>query len=221
MPELMDAPLKSNVKITSMMKLVGIFLVLASLAAIAGLPALYYASAISTSTESEQEMNQVMAADNLKDELSSELQSIIGMGPIKLDVSSGPFYSANVTREGASYLSGRFSIGVLSGGGVLNLPNATNLLNFTSEGNEITDAATSAVVSNETLTLVSGGESAKVSMFQIAHYRSDDGVQRNAVIGIFATNSTGALAPLDGMIGMGESELAEGGDVQIKLYPLG
>ena len=68
----MDALLKSNVKITSMMKLVGIFLVLASLAAIAGLPALYYASAISTSTESEQEMNQEMAADNLKDEQISE-----------------------------------------------------------------------------------------------------------------------------------------------------
>jgi hypothetical protein len=57
-------------------------------------------------------------------------------------------------------------------------------------------------------------------MFQIAHYRSDDGIQRNAVIAIFATNSTGALAPLDGMIGIGESELAEGGDVQISLYPL-
>jgi hypothetical protein len=203
-----------------MMKFIGSLLVLALLTGIAGLPAAFYASAISTSTESEQEMNQVMAADKLKDELSSELQSIIGMGPVKLDVSNGPFYSANITREGASYLSGRFSIGVLTGNGVLDLSNATNLLNFTSEGNEITDAATSAVVSNETLTLDSGSESAKVSMFQIAHYRSDDGVQRNAVIGIFATNSTGELAPLDGMIGMGESELAGGGDVQVKLYLL-
>jgi hypothetical protein len=161
-----------------------------------------------------------MALDELKDQLSEELNSIIAMGPIKPDVSQGPFYSENVTREGASYLSGRFSIGILSGEGVLRLPNSTGLLNFTSTGNEVTDAATSAVVSNETLTAESGTESAKVSMFQIAHYRSDDGIQRNAVIAIFATNSTGALAPLDGMIGIGESELAEGGDVQISLYPL-
>jgi hypothetical protein len=142
------------------------------------------------------------------------------MGPVKIDTSNGPFYTENVTREGASYLSGRFSIGVLSGNGVLNLPNSTSLLNFTSAGNEVTDAATSAVVSNETLTLGTGAESAKVTMFQIAHYRSDDGVQRKAVIAVFATNSTGELAGLDGMVGMGESELTEGGDVQINLFPI-
>jgi hypothetical protein len=220
LPELRSTPLKSNNKFTSVLHLISPFLILASLAVMAGVPTVSYASAISTSTESEQATNQVMAADKLKDQLSAELQSIIGMGPIMLDTSSGPFYSENVTREGASYLSERFSIGVLSGSGKLRLPNSTSFLNFTTTGNEITDAATSAVVSNETITSEPATETAKVSMFQIAHYRSDDGIQRNAVIAIFATNSTDALAPLDGMIGIGESQITEGGDLQVKLWTL-
>jgi hypothetical protein len=216
----MSASLKFNIKFTVDVNLISSFLILASLAVMAGVPTAFYAFAISTSTESEQVTNQVMAADKLKDQLSAELQSIIAMGPIRLDTSSGPFYSENVTREGASYLSERFSIGVLSGTGKLRLPNSTSLLNFTTAGNEITDAATSAVVSNETITSEPATETAKVSMFQIAHYRSDDGIQRNAVIAIFATNSTGALAPLDGMIGIGESQITEGGDLQVALWRL-
>lgn len=202
------------------MSLITAFLVLIPLAGILGVSTPFYASAISTSTESGQLPNQVIAAEKLKDEISSELESIIAMAPLKLNVSEGPFYSENVTRKAASYLSERLSVGMLSGNGEIRLPNSTSLLNFTSTGTEITDFATSAVVSNETISLESGTESAKVSMFQIAHYRSDDGIQRNAVIAIFATNSTGELAPLDGMIGMGESELTEGGDVQIKLWSL-
>ena len=177
--------------------------------------------AISTSTESEQPTNQILAADKIKDEVSSELRSIAEMAPLEIDYSEGPFYITQVTKNASGYLSERFSIGTLSGSGTIRLPDSTSPLNFTSTGTEITDSARSAVVSNETITQDSGIESAKVSMFQVAHYRSDDGIQRNAVIAIFSTNATGQLAALDGLVGIGESELTEGGAVQTELWRLG
>ena len=179
-----------------------------------------YASAISTSTETGELPNEIVAADKLKDQVSAQLMSIIEMAPLKVDASQGPFYSENVTRQAASYLSERLSAAKLVGSGEIRLPNSTGPLAFTSTGAELADSATTAVVSNATLTLQSGGESAQVSMFQIAHYRSDDGVQRKAVVAIFDTNSTGQLAPLDGMIAIGESELTEVGDVHTTLWAI-
>jgi hypothetical protein len=203
-----------------MMHPIASFSLLVALTGILGLSVPIYASAISTSTETGQLPNEVIAAHTLKDEVSSQLQSIIAMAPLELDASQDPFYSENVTRQAESYLSERLSLGMLTGSGEIRLSNSTSPLAFTSTGTEITDSATTAVVSNETITLQSGSESAQVSMFQIAHYRSDDGIQRKAVIAIFDTNSTEQLAALDGMIGIGESELTAAGHVHTTLWAL-
>lgn len=189
------------------------------LASIVGVPVVFSATAIATPS-GEQTPGTATAGDRLVDKISPELKSIIAMAPVTLDTSDDPFYSEVVSKKAASYLSERLSVGMLSGSGEMSLPNSTSMLNFTTTGTEIIDAKTSAVVSNETITLVSGDENAQVSMFQIAHYRSDDGIQRKAVIAVFATNSTGELAALDGKVGLGESELTDAGDLQIKLWPL-
>ena len=152
------------------MNLIASFLFLIPLVMIVGMPASLHNTTSGTPASDSQPPSKTITGSREHEKISPALESLIAMLPLKLDTSQGWFYSETINKEAASYLSERLSLGMLSGMGAIRLPDSTGLINFASSGTEINDSARSAVVSNKTITLESGNDSAKVSMFQIGHY---------------------------------------------------
>jgi hypothetical protein len=90
-----------------------------------------------------------------------------------------------------------------SGNGTLTLPNTTETISFTSTGSLLTSLDGTAV-GNVVITTEDGTESATAKVFGIARFGMEEG--RGIIIALPETDSTGRLAPLDGMILAGQIE---------------
>ena len=83
----------------------------------------------------------------------------------------------------------------ISGNGTVTLPNTTETISITSTGTYLSSLDGTAV-GKEVLTTEDGSESATAKIYGVAQLEE----RRGIIIGVFDTNSTGRLAPLDGMI---------------------
>ena len=83
----------------------------------------------------------------------------------------------------------------ISGNGTITLPNTTETISITSTGTYLSSLDGTAV-GKEVLTTEDGSESATAKIYGVAQLEE----RRGIIIGVFDTNSTGRLAPLDGMI---------------------
>jgi hypothetical protein len=68
------------------------------------------------------------------------------------------------------------------------------------------------------LTTVDGSESATATIYAIARFNMEEGTGRSITILLFHTNSTGRLAPLDGMILAGNVEFYPDGRALVTLW---
>jgi hypothetical protein len=93
-----------------------------------------------------------------------------------------------------------------SGSGTFNLPNGTETIRTTSSGSGIASMIDNDFAGQEVLTTEDGSESATARIYQLARF-NQDGTGRAIAMAVFHTNSTGMLAPLDGMILGGITEL--------------
>lgn len=93
----------------------------------------------------------------------------------------------------------------ISGNGTLNLPNGTETINTTSNGSVIVSLEGTGV-GKEVLTTEDGTENATATFYEIARFNMENGTGRGIIIALVHTNSTGALAPLDGKILTGQQE---------------
>ncbi len=89
-----------------------------------------------------------------------------------------------------------------SGNGILTLPNATEPINVTSIDNVLVSINGTAA-GKEVLTTLDGSENATATINGIARFNMEEGTGRGIIIALVHTNSTGRLAPLDGMIWAG------------------
>jgi hypothetical protein len=83
----------------------------------------------------------------------------------------------------------------ISGNGTITLPNTTETISVTSTGSYLSSLDGTAV-GKEVITTEDGSESATVKIYGVAQLEE----RRGIIIALFDTNSTGRLAPLDGMI---------------------
>ncbi len=92
-----------------------------------------------------------------------------------------------------------------SGNGTLTLPNTTETISTTTTGSVIVSmegtAVGEAVISTE-----DGTENATMKIYAIARFGIEEGTGRGILIALVHTDSTGRLAPLDGMIWAGQQE---------------
>jgi len=92
-----------------------------------------------------------------------------------------------------------------SGNATLTLPNTTDAINLTSTGSVIVSIVDGTAVGKEVLTTLDGSESATAKFYGISRFGMEGG--RAIVIALVNTNSTtGMLAPLNGMILVGQVE---------------
>jgi hypothetical protein len=92
----------------------------------------------------------------------------------------------------------------VSGEGTLTLPNTTETISTTSTGSLIL-SLDSTGAGKEVITTEDGSESATATIYAIARFGMEGG--RGITIALLDTNSTGRLAPLDGMILAGQIEI--------------
>jgi hypothetical protein len=98
----------------------------------------------------------------------------------------------------------------ISGNGTITLPNTTETISITSTGSYLSSLDGTAV-GKEVITTEDGSESATAKIYGVAQLEE----RRGIIIGVFDTNSTGRLAPLDGMILAGQIEYPPEEDVTL------
>jgi hypothetical protein len=93
-----------------------------------------------------------------------------------------------------------------SGNGTITLPNTTEAINFTGTDSVIVSTIDGTAVGKEVFTTLDGSETVNGTVFGIARFNMEEGTGRAIVILLLHTNSTGRLAPVDGMILAGHIE---------------
>ena len=90
------------------------------------------------------------------------------------------------------------------------MPNSTETIRTTSTGSGIVSSF-STFAGKVILTTEDGSENATATSYEIARSNKEEGIGKGIAIAIIHTNSTGRLAPLDGMILIGQEEFQPDG----------
>jgi hypothetical protein len=127
-----------------------------------------------------------------------------------IDLSPQPIYQEYVKDVSETLINQTHAQLVVEGNGTLTLPNSTETLRTTSTGSGIVSIM-STFAGKEILTTEDGSENATAISFEIARSNKEQGIGKGISIAIIHTNSTGRLAPLDGMILIGQEEFQPDG----------
>jgi hypothetical protein len=108
-----------------------------------------------------------------------------------------------------------------SGNGTLTLPNSTQTINTTSNGTAIVSFATSSAYAKSTIR-AANGETVTATVYEIVQFNNPAaaplGGGKGIVTVIFQTNSTGMLAPLNGVIAAGIDNIRPNGESDVTLW---
>lgn len=108
-----------------------------------------------------------------------------------------------------------------SGNGTLTLPNSTQTISTTSNGTAIVSFATSSAYTKSTIR-AANGETATAIIYEIVQFNNPAaaplGGGKGIVTVIFHTNSTGVLAPLNGVIAVGIDNISPNGESDTTLW---
>ena len=108
-----------------------------------------------------------------------------------------------------------------TGNGTLTLPNSNQTINVISNGTAIFSFATPSAIAKETIR-APNGETATLTFYEIVQFSNPTeaplGGGKGIKIIIFHTNSTGMLAPLDGVIAAGINDLQPNGESELTAW---
>ncbi len=105
-----------------------------------------------------------------------------------------------------------------SGNGTMTLPNTTETINFTGTDSVIVSTIDGTAVGKEVFTTLDGSEIVNGTVFAIARFNMEEGTGRAIVTLLLQTNSTGRLAPVDGMILAGHIEFYPDGSAESTMW---
>jgi hypothetical protein len=139
-----------------------------------------------------------------------------------IKLSSQPIYQKHTPPGNIIPINQTYIGATHSGNGTLTLPNSTQTIKTTIiNGTAIVSLATSAAHIKETIR-AENGETVTVTAYEIHHFNNPatapQGGGRGIVTAILQTNSTGILAPLNGMILAGIDDFASDGDSHVTLW---
>jgi len=107
---------------------------------------------------------------------------------------------------------------VFSGNGTVTLPNTTETVNFTTNGTAVIALETHSVQAEETL-MTEQGETATATFYEIAKFDpATPGEGKGLTMALIETDSTGTLAPLNGTIVAGISDMQPNGETSVTLW---
>ncbi|MFL6495884.1 MAG: hypothetical protein ACJ703_05595 [Nitrososphaera sp.] len=142
--------------------------------------------------------------------------------PSGIDLSSSqPVYQERSPPGGLIPINETHGILTFSGNGTITLPNSTQAINTTSNGTGIISFATTSGYAKETIR-AENGETVTATTYEIVRFNNPaaapQGGGKGIVTAVFQTNSTGTLAPLNGMILAGIDNLSSSGESHVTLW---
>jgi hypothetical protein len=105
-----------------------------------------------------------------------------------------------------------------SGNGTATLPDTTETIDFTTNGTAVIALETHSVQAEETL-MTEQGETATATFYEIAKFDpASAGEGKGLTMALIETDSTGTLAPLNGTIVAGISDMQPNGETSVTLW---
>jgi hypothetical protein len=104
------------------------------------------------------------------------------------------------------------------GNGTITLPNTTEVINFTGVDNVVVSVVDGTAVGQEVFTTLDGNETVNAKVYAIARFNMEEGTGKGVVTLLLQTNSTGRLAPLDGMILAGQIDFYPDGSAESTMW---
>jgi hypothetical protein len=114
-----------------------------------------------------------------------------------VELSPQPVYERRPSTTGVTPINQTYIRSTFSSNGTLTLPNTTETINTTSNGTAITSLTTQSAIAKETI-MTEDGETVSATFYEIVGLTTGGG--NGIAIAVLHTNSTGRLAPLNGMI---------------------
>ena len=135
----------------------------------------------------------------------------------EIELSKQPIYQEHVRDVSETLINQTHAQLIVAGNGTLTLPNSTETIRTTSTGSGIVSII-STFVGKEILTTEDGSENATATSYEIARSNKEEGIGKGIAIAVIHTNSTGRLAPLDGIILVGQEEFQSDGRALITFW---
>jgi hypothetical protein len=135
-----------------------------------------------------------------------------------LELSPQPIYQEVSRQVGENLINDTHVETTFTANGTLNLPNGTEPISTTSTGSILVSFVDSTAIGKQVINTEDGSESATAKFFGIARFNMEEGTGRGIVIAVVQTNSTGMLAPLNGMILAGQGEFSPEGTSTTTLW---
>jgi hypothetical protein len=158
-----------------------------------------------TAAIAQEGNNTTIAAATLSNSTTRATTSSSG-----IELSLQPVYQEEVRDVSETLISQTHAELIVSGNGTLTLPNGSETIRTNSTGSGIVSII-GTFAGREILTTEDGSENATATFYEIAQSNKEDGIGKGIAIAVFHTNSTGKLAPLDGMILAGQEEIQPDG----------
>ena len=142
--------------------------------------------------------------------------------PSGIEISSTqPVYQEHSPPGGLIPINETHGILTFTGNGTITLPNSSQTINTTSNGTGIISFATTSGYAKETIR-AENGETVTATTYEIVQFNNPatapEGGGKGIVTAVFQTNSTGTLAPLNGMILAGIDSLSSSGESHVELW---
>jgi hypothetical protein len=134
-----------------------------------------------------------------------------------MELSPQPIYQEHVRDVSETLINQTHAHLIVEGNGTLTLPNGTETIRTTSTGSGIISIF-STFAGKVILTTEDGSENATAISYEIARSNKEQGIGKGIAIAVIHTNSTGRLAPLDGMILIGQEEFQPDGRAMLTYW---
>ena len=135
-----------------------------------------------------------------------------------IQLSPQPIMQEQTTTTSTTPINQTHISATFTGNGTLTIPNTTETINFTTNGTAVIALETHSVQAEETL-MTEQGETAIVTFYEIAKFdpaRAGEG--KGLTMALIETDSTGAVAPLNGTIVAGISDMQPNGKTSVTLW---
>jgi hypothetical protein len=106
----------------------------------------------------------------------------------------------------------------VSGNGTINLPNSTETINNINNGSYIISTKDGSIFGKEVWSTEDETENVTTTFYAITRFGMEEGTNKAIVIAATHTNSTGKLAPLNGMILAGQVDFRPDGSRLVTLW---
>jgi hypothetical protein len=134
-----------------------------------------------------------------------------------IELSPQPVLQERATTLSMTPINQTHSSATFSGNGTFTLPNTTETVNFTVNGSALISLMTQSAQAKETI-MTEEGETATGTFYEIQRFDPATGEGKGITIAVIHTDSTGTLAPLDGMILAGTNEESPNGESSVTLW---